>query len=180
MPAPSIQTDRLLLRQWKEQDLVPFAKLNSNSLVMKYFPALLSKEESDSFARNIMKELQEQPYGLFAIERLDTGEFIGFVGLHEQTFEAAFTPCIEIGWRIDSPHWRKGLAFEAATAVLDYAFDTLKLKEVVSFTAEANTPSIALMKKLGMSNDPKDNFEHSKLEKGHPLRPHVLYRMSSK
>lgn len=179
MPAPSIQTQRLLLRQWKEEDLPLFAKLNCNPLVMEHFPALLSKEESDDLARRIQKELKERPYGLWAVERTDTDTFIGFVGLHEHTFETPFTPCIEIGWRIDSPHWRQGFAFEAAKAVLAYAFDALKIQELVSFTTKTNTRSIHLMEKLGMTRREEEDFEHPKLKEGHRLRPHVLYRISS-
>ena len=172
-----METERLTLRHWKESDLVPFAKMNANPKVMEFFPKTLSLEESNAFAGKIQKELKETPYGLWAVEVKKKASFIGFIGLHYQDFEADFTPCIEIGWRLDNNFWGKGYAFEGASAVLEYAFNTLGLKEVVSFTAKVNLRSIHLMKKIGLKNDPKDNFLHSKLEDGDPLKPHVLYRL---
>ncbi len=177
MQAPSLSTKRLLLRQWKESDLPFFAKMNRDEKVMRYFPSPLSTKESDSLAAKIQKELREKPYGLWAVEVVSLGVFIGFVGLHYQDFQAAFTPCIEIGWRLGFEYWGKGYAFEAAIKIVNYAFKTLKLKEIVSFTTLENKRSRHLMEKLGMTHDMKDNFKHPKLPEKHPLRPHVLYRL---
>lgn len=179
MPAPSLSTQRLLLRHWKGDDLQRFAKLNADERVMEFFPSILSQEESNSLAGKIEKELQEKEYGLWAVEVIGIAPFIGFVGLHYQDFPAHFTPCIEIGWRIGFEYWGQGYAFEAAQKVLEYAFTTLKLPQIVSFTTVANQRSRNLMKKLGMTHNLPDDFEHPKLPEGHPLRPHVLYRMSS-
>ncbi|MGD2168756.1 MAG: GNAT family N-acetyltransferase [Chlamydiota bacterium] len=176
MPAPSLLTKRLLLRQWKESDLSLFANINSDRRVMEYFPSTLSKKESDSLAEKIQKELKEKEYGFWAIEVIGVAPFIGFVGLHYPDFQASFTPCIEIGWRLAYEHWGKGYAFEAASKVIDYAFNTLNLQELVSFTTVKNKRSRKLMEKLGMTHNPSDDFDHPKLQKNHPLRPHVLYR----
>ncbi len=177
MPAPTLSTKRLLLRQWEESDLPLFAKMNADSRVMEWFPSTLSKEESNTLAEKIQHELQEKEYGLWAVEVVGIAPFIGFVGLHYHDYSAPFTPCIEIGWRLAYEHWGKGYAYEAASRVLDYAFNTLKLKEIVSFTTPENTRSWGLMKKLGMTHNPKDDFYHPKLPKDHPFSFHVLYKL---
>ncbi|PIS01588.1 MAG: GNAT family N-acetyltransferase [Chlamydiae bacterium CG10_big_fil_rev_8_21_14_0_10_35_9] len=176
MPAPSLLTKRLLLRHWKESDLPLFAKMNSDTRVMEYFPLILSKKESDSLAEKIQKELKEKEYGFWAVEVIGLAPFIGFVGLHYPDFKAPFTPCVEIGWRLAYEQWGKGYAFEAASKVIDYAFNTLNLQELVSFTTVKNKRSRKLMEKLGMTHNPSDDFAHPKLQKNHPLCPHVLYR----
>jgi len=179
MPAPKLFTDRLVLRPWHEADLLPFAKMNADPKIMQYFPSPLSTEESDALAFKIMQELEEKNYGLWAVEVKDGCPFIGFVGLHYQDFPAHFTPCIEIGWRLAYEHQGKGYAFEAASKVKEYAFETLQLEEIVSFTAEINKKSIRLMEKLGMTAQPSDRFNRHSLPEEHPLRPHVLYRLTS-
>jgi len=176
MPAPSLSTKRLLLRQWKKDDLPLFAKMNADARVMEYFPSTLSKSESDALVAKIQNELKEKEYGLWAVEVVGVVPFVGFVGLHEQTFSASFTPCIEIGWRLAFEHWGKGYAFEAASRVMEYAFQTLMLPELVSFTTAANQRSRRLMEKLGMIRNPDDDFQHPIIPKEHPLSPHVLYR----
>lgn len=175
MTAPNLNTSRLLLRHWKESDFQPFFKMNSDPTVMKHFPGLLTKDESDELAKKIIQELHTKEYGLWALERKDTQEFIGFTGLHHQDFEASFTPCIEIGWRLCRSAWGQGFATEAAREVIRYSFQDLHLDHLVSFTAKTNLRSIQLMKRLGMHY--VQNFEHSKLPKGHPLRLHVLYEL---
>lgn len=180
MPAPILETPRLFLRHWKEEDLALFAHLNQDPRVMEYFPSILSKKQSDQLARSIEKELTEKEYGLWAVELKKAHAFIGFVGLHYQDFPAHFTPCIEIGWRLMYDAWGKGYAFEAASKVLEYAFHELYLKEVVSFTAVDNIRSRKLMERLNMSYHKEDDFEHPKLSKSHPLRLHVLYRKKSR
>ncbi len=179
MPAPALTTKRLLLRHWKEDDLPLFAKLNMDKRVMEFFPSTLSCEESNALAGRIEQELREKDYGLWAVEVVGVASFIGFVGLHYQNFSAHFTPCIEIGWRLDFEYWGQGYAFEAAKRVLEYAFTVLKLPEVVSFTTMTNRRSRQLMEKLGMTYNSQDDFEHPKLPEGHLLRPHVLYRLRS-
>lgn len=147
--------------------------MNADSRVMECFPSTLSKEESDLLAKRIQKELSEKEYGLWAVEVVGGAPFIGFVGLHFQDF---VSPSIEIGWRLSFEYWKKGYAFEAAEKVMEYAFSTLKLKELVSFTVPDNKRSRALMEKLGMRHNPKDDFYHPKLPRDHAMAFHVLYR----
>jgi RimJ/RimL family protein N-acetyltransferase len=171
-----ITTGRLLLRHWYEEDLAPFAALNGDPEVMRYFPSTLTPDESDEFARYIQGLIAVQGWGLWAVEVLGGAPFIGFVGLNRPRFEAHFTPAIEVGWRLDRPYWGHGYATEAAAAALAFAFEELACPEVVSFTSRVNARSMRVMRRLGMSHDPADDFDHPALADG-PLRRHVLYRM---
>jgi RimJ/RimL family protein N-acetyltransferase len=177
MPAPALQTTRLRLRCWRDDDLEPFASLNADPRVMQHFPHALNREQSDLLAARIRKTLAEREFGLWAIDVPGIADFIGFVGLSVPAFEAHFTPCVEIGWRLAFEHWGSGYASEAARAALSYAFGALGLEEVVSFTVPANQRSIGVMERIGMTRSPADDFPHPSLPDGHPLRPHVLYRL---
>ena len=168
----------MILRPWQESDLEPFAQLNADPRVMEYFPFVLSCKESDDLARRIIVKLEEQGWGLWAASVPDVADFIGFIGLAKPSFEAHFTPAVEVGWRLAFDHWGKGYATEGAKAALAYGFDTINLPEIVSFTAVQNMRSRRIMEKIGMHHDPKDDFEHPKLLEQHPLRTHVLYRLS--
>ena len=170
-------TDRLLLRRWHDSDREPFARMNADPAVMEHFPARLSAAESDRLIANIEAHWEQKGFGAWAAELRATGEFIGFIGLAVPRFEAAFTPCVEIGWRLDAAHWGKGLAFEGARAAVKHAFGVLGLEEIVSFTVPANLHSRRVMEKLGMTHDPRDDFDHPGLPSGHPMRRHVLYRL---
>jgi len=172
-----IETDRLLLRRWRDSDRGPFARMNADPAVMEYFPALLSRAESDYLVDQIEAHFERQGFGAWAAELRATGAFIGFIGLAVPRFEAPFTPCVEIGWRIDAACWGRGLATEGAHAVVRHAFDVIGLNEIVSFTVPANTRSRRVMEKLGMTHDPSDDFDHPHLVPGHPMRRHVLYRL---
>lgn len=174
-----IRTKRLILRPWTQADFEPFAQLNADPRVMEYFPSTLSRIESDRQAEKISHLISKQGWGLWAVSIPGIAEFIGFVGLNPVTFSAHFTPAVEIGWRLAYDFWGRGYALEGALAALNYAFATLHLKEVVSFTAIQNMRSIRLMEKLGMHHDPKDDFDHPNLPEGDPLRRHVLYRINS-
>jgi len=173
-----LETRRLLLRRWRDSDREPFAALNSDPRVMQFFPAVLSRTESDRLVDRIEAHFEKHDFGLFAAELRQKRAFIGFIGLSVPEFEAPFTPCVEIGWRIATAYWNQGLATEGAKAVLAYGFDSLQLSEIVSFTTVANAPSRRVMEKIGMTRAPEDDFDHPKLPEGHPLRPHVLYRIS--
>lgn len=175
----SIKTDRLILRPWREEDFKPFAKLNADARVMEYFPSTLSSEESDKVAKRIQRKIEEKGWGLWAVSVPGIAEFIGFIGLNDVDFPAPFAPAVEIGWRIDFDYWGKGYATEGAMACLKYGFETLSLNEIVSFTAVQNTRSRAVMERIGMHRDPKDDFDHPKLPEGHQLKKHVLYRLKS-
>jgi RimJ/RimL family protein N-acetyltransferase len=171
-----IETKRLILRQWKQEDYKPFAKLNADSAVMEYFPSLLTKKQSDTLANTFKALIVKQGWGVWALEEKATGQFVGALGLHEPTGDLPFLPCVEIEWRLAYEYWGKGYATEAGQEALRYAFEVLKLEEVVSFTAVVNKRSSALMQRLGMQNSYKD-FEHPALPKGHRLRKHVLYKI---
>ncbi len=177
MDAASAETERLILRRWRVEDREPFARLNADPLVMENFPACLTREESDAGVDHVEAHFEKHGFGLFAAELRASGQFIGFIGLNIPDFEAHFTPCVEIGWRLAREHWGRGLATEGARAAVRYGFETLGLRELVAFTVPANIRSRRVMEKLGMSRDPADDFDHPRLEPGHPLRRHVLYRL---
>ena len=178
MPDSAITTPRLLLRRWRDGDLDAFAALNADPEVMAFFPALLGRAESDALAARIREHFARHGFGLWAVEVPGVAEFVGFVGLSVPRFEAPFTPCVEIGWRLVRAHWGRGYATEAARAALDFGFRRLALDEVVSFTVPANRRSRAVMERLGMAHDPAEDFDHPTLPEGHPLRRHVLYRLA--
>lgn len=173
-PAP-LTTPRLSLRQWCEADRAPFATLNADAAVMRHFPAPLARAESDALVDRERAHIAEHGWGLWAVELRASGIFAGFVGLCRAPDTLPCAPCIEIGWRLARASWGQGYATEAARAALAHGFETLELSEIVSFTAVSNTPSEAVMKRLGMR--PDGRFEHPKLPLGHPLRAHLLYRL---
>ena len=179
MPAPiELHTSRLLLRPWRTADREPFAALNADPEVMRHFPACLSREQSDRLLQRIEADFAERGYGLWALQRRDSGAFIGLAGLRPVGFNAPFCPAVEMAWRLDRAHWRQGLGSEAARAVLECAFTRLGLEQVVAFTAQSNLASQALMRAIGMSHDPAQDFDHPLLPAGHRLSRHVLYRLS--
>ncbi len=173
----ALHTPRLHLRRWRLDDRAPFAKLNADPRVMEFFPRLLSREESDALVDRIEAHFHQHGFGLWAVEVPGVTPFAGFVGLAIPRFEAHFTPCIEIGWRLETEHWNRGYASEGARAALEFAFDSLHVEEIVSFTVPANLRSRRVMEKLGMTHLETDDFDHPILPEGHPLRRHVLYRL---
>jgi len=178
MSPTTIETERLVLRRWRVEDSEPFAALNADPVVMEYFPSTLSRRESDEFIDRIEAGFAAHEFGLWALEVKGNGEFIGFTGLWVPSFEAAFTPTVEIGWRLARGAWGSGFATEAADASLRAGFLEHRLPEVVSFTYEKNARSRAVMERLNMTRDPRDDFDHPALE-GHPLARHVLYRITA-
>jgi RimJ/RimL family protein N-acetyltransferase len=175
-----IKTERLLLRAWDTGDIDLFARMNADSRVMEFFPACLSFEESAALVDRIEKDFSERGFGLFAADLASEQMFVGYIGLAVPKFKAHFTPCVEIGWRLSADYWGRGLATEGARAVVRHAFGTLRLDALVSFTVPANVRSTRVMQKLGMTHNPADDFDHPNLPDGHPLRRHVLYRLSRK
>jgi RimJ/RimL family protein N-acetyltransferase len=172
-----LDTARLKLRHWSAADLAPFAALNADPEVMRFMPGALSRSQSDAFAWACQAQLERQGFGLWAAEVREGAPFIGYVGIRAPTFEAPFTPCIEVGWRLARDSWGHGYAIEAARACLTLAFGALALPEILSFTVPANTRSRAVMERLGMTLDPGGAFEHPRLPEGHALRHHLLYRL---
>lgn len=169
-------TARLLLRRWRTADRAPFAALNADPEVMRYFPAPLSRHQSDALADRIEAGIERDGWGLWALEERATGRFLGFTGLARPAFEAHFTPAVEIGWRLVRSAWGEGIATEAARAARAFAFEQLELDEIVAFTAQDNARSRAVMRRLRMSHDPAEDFDLPALPAQHPLRRHVLYR----
>lgn len=172
-----LQTERLLLRRWKESDLAPFSQMNADPIVMKHFPKKLTPDETKALIEKIENRFEQESLGLWAVELLSNQTFIGFVGLWRPTFDAHFTPCVEIGWRIAKEYWGQGYAPEAARAVLKDGFERIGLDEIVAMTALPNANSMRVMEKIAMTFDPQDNFMHPLVEDGHRLKEHVLYRI---
>jgi RimJ/RimL family protein N-acetyltransferase len=175
---PPLETERLILREWRRADREPFARMNADARVMEHFPACLTREESDAGVDRIEAHFEAHGFGLLAAEVRASGAFAGFIGLSVPAFQAHFTPCVEIGWRLSPEYWNRGLATEGALSVLQFAFETLALDEVVSFTVPANLASRRVMEKIGMTRDVAGDFDHPRIAEGHPLRRHVLYRIS--
>ncbi|UVE18428.1 GNAT family N-acetyltransferase [Pseudomonas sp. LS44] len=172
-----LETPRLYLRRWQAADLEPMAALCADAEVMRYFPAPLSRAETEALLARIHAHFAEHGFGPWALQRKDSGALIGFTGLGRVNFAAPFTPAVEIGWRLARAHWRQGFASEAARAALQCAFERLELAQVVSFTTLSNLPSQGVMQALGMRRDAADDFDHPGLAAGDPLRRHVLYRL---
>jgi len=171
-----IKTSRLLLRQWRDSDFAPFAAMNADPRVMEFFPALLTRQESDAAIVRARNSIKEQGWGFWATEILDTNQFIGFVGIKPND-DLPFSPCVEIGWRLAFEQWCQSYATEAATAALQVGFEQLNLSEIVSFTSVLNHRSQAVMQRLGMQRDPQ-TFEHPAVPSDNRLREHVLYRLT--
>jgi RimJ/RimL family protein N-acetyltransferase/8-oxo-dGTP pyrophosphatase MutT (NUDIX family) len=169
-----IETERLILRPWCDEDLEPFAKMNADPRVMEFFPSVKSFDESLKDYTKFREIFEKNGWGFWAATLKENGAFIGFIGLSQIRFETSFTPAVEIGWRLAFEHWGKGYATEGAKAAIKYGFENLQLEEIVSFTAVDNLRSRQVMHKLGMHHE--SDFEHPLLPAGHKLRPHVLYR----
>ena len=165
-----LRTARLLLRRWRDADRALFAAMNADPVVMEHFPAVLTREQSDALVDRNETHFDEHGYGLWAVEA--DGAFVGFTGLVWQTYDASFTPALEVGWRLARSAWGHGWATEAATAALARGLEAVD--SVVSTTALTNARSQQVMERLGMRRELE--FEHPKVPEGHPVRPHVLYR----
>jgi len=173
-----IETARLRLRTWTDRDRKEFRRMNADPDVMKYLPAPLSGRESDLFLESIRSLMDRNGFGLWAVETRETGEFIGFTGLHPANFESPFTPCIEIGWRLKKDAWGNGYATEGARQCLEYGFRQAGLREICSFTSRLNIRSEKVMKRIGLIK--RGEFDPPGLKPGDPLRPHVLYGITAK
>jgi len=176
-PVEARRTERLVLRGWCDDDRDAFAAMNADPEVMRYFHDTLTREQSDAMVDRMRAVLESQGWGLWAIERQDTGELIGFTGLAVPSYDLPFNPCVEVGWRLARSSWGRGFATEAAREALRVGVDELGLSEVVSLTSVPNTRSRAVMERIGMTRDPGGDFEHPAVPLGHPLRLHVLYRI---
>jgi RimJ/RimL family protein N-acetyltransferase len=175
---PRLDTERLILRAFRDRDREPFARMNADPRVMEHFPEVLSREQSDALVDRIGQRWEEDGIGLWALELRADGGFIGFTGITPPRFEADFTPAFEVGWRLAVDAWGQGYATEAARAALRFGFENRGLDEILSWTVPANVRSRAVMERLGMTHDPADDFDHPLIAVGSPLRRHVLYRLA--
>ncbi|WP_286830872.1 MULTISPECIES: GNAT family N-acetyltransferase [Kordiimonas] len=174
-----LTTDRLILRPWVDADREPFAAINACADVMRYFPSVQTRAQSDATVDRQMKAQADRGYCFWAAEKRDDGQFIGFIGIQDVPDYYGMKGGIEIGWRLAASTWGQGLAPEGARACLAYAFSKLGAPEVVAFTAKVNKPSMRVMEKIGMTRDLAGDFDHPMIDEGHPIRPHVLYRIKA-
>jgi ribosomal-protein-alanine N-acetyltransferase len=173
-----LKTDRLILRGWRDADLPAFAAMNDDPVVMEYMPKRLSYEESRQRGEQLRDKLVPPGLRHWIIEAPGVASLVGIIGLGHPPFEAAFTPCVEIGWRLARPYWGAGYATEAARGVMRHGFGTCALEEIVAFTTRSNSRSRTLMERLGMRRDEASDFDHPNLPADSPIRPHVLYRIT--
>jgi RimJ/RimL family protein N-acetyltransferase len=176
---PSLRGSRVVLRPWRDQDREAFAAMNADPRVMEFFVKRLDRAASDALIDGIREHFAVHGFGLWAVEVPGVAPFIGFTGLAAPRYDAPFMPCVEIGWRLAFAHWGRGYATEAARLALAYGFGTVGLPEIVAFTALGNRRSRAVMERLGMRHDPADDFDHPRVPDGHPLKRHVLYRLTA-
>lgn len=177
MATVEFRTARTLLRAWRPADRDPFAALNADPEVMEHFPEVLDRTESDAIADRIETHFDLHGFGLWALEIPGVTAFAGFVGLAVPRFEATFTPCVEIGWRLARSTWGHGYATEAARAVARFGFDDVGLDEIVSFTSVDNHRSRRVMERIGMTRDREADFDHPNVPAAWVGRRHVLYRL---
>jgi RimJ/RimL family protein N-acetyltransferase len=179
LPGPELRTPRLLLRRWIVDDLAPFADMNADAEVMKYFISTLTSDESNSLVRRYEDHFERQGFGRWAVQEAKSGAFIGAVGIQRIEFDAPFTPAVEIGWRLSRRFWGFGFATEAARTVLEFAFLKIQLSEVVAFTPIVNARSREVMHRIGMREDVAARFYDTRLDPGHPLAENTLYRSTN-
>jgi RimJ/RimL family protein N-acetyltransferase len=172
-----LETERLILRPWRDEDRAPYAAMVGDPYVRRFYLVTMNREQADAAIDTYIEYLQRDGFGLLAVERKSDGAFIGDVGLVPVVMPIRGNPPVEIGWLLGQQYWGNGYAVEAARAWIDVAFNKLALPEIVAWTAVSNLPSQRVMQKLGMTHDPADDFLHPKVPEGHPLRPHVLYRL---
>jgi len=171
-----IETDRLILRTWKDKDCAEYFRINQDPKVLEHLPGPLTMDEANDFIMRMRKQWDEKNYTIWAAEEKYAGKFIGFIGLSYLNWGEPFEPCVEIGWRLGSEHWGKGYATEGAKAALEYGFDVCRLEEIVAITVPANTRSQRVMDKIGLIRDMEADFAHPKLPADHRLSQHIFYR----
>jgi len=179
-PTPSeLRTERLLLRGWTADDRAPYAALNADPQVREFFPERLTRAQSDAQIAVFQEHFAQHGFGMWALELRASAELIGFTGMDLATYEAHFAPAVEIGWRLSRAAWGHGYATEAALATLAFGFEQLELNEIVACTTPSNRRSRAVMERIGMTHDPREDFDHPEVAAGHPLCRHVLYRLGA-
>jgi len=171
-------SDRLGFRNWTDNDIPLMAAMNTDPEVMEFFPSIVTPEQTAAFVKRMKNMFSERGYCYFAVDKLDEDCFIGFIGLAYQDYDAAFTPCTDIGWRLDKKYWNKGYATEGAERCLRYAFQDLKLKNIKATAPQININSINVMRKIGMKK--QLDFIHPKLKDNERLKHCVCYGISNK
>ena len=172
-----LKTGRLLLRPWRASDRDLFAELNADPRVMELFPSTLTRSESDALVDRITKHMDDQGWGLWAVEVPGIADFIGFVGLSPAD-DTLGHPAVEVGWRLAALYWGHGYATEGALAALNFGFHEIALNEIVSFTSAGNIRSRRVMEKIGMVHRSEEDFDHPRIPQTSPLCRHVLYRLT--
>lgn len=172
-----LETERLIIRPWRDEDREPYAAMVGDPHVRRFYLVTMNREQSDAAIDTFIEFQKRDGYGFLAVERKSDGAFIGDVGMIPVVMPIVGNPPVEIGWLLGQQYWGNGYAVEAARAWIDYGFNVLAFPEIVAWTAVSNLPSQRVMQKLGMTHDPADNFMHPKVPEGHPLRPHVMYRL---
>jgi RimJ/RimL family protein N-acetyltransferase len=175
----AIRTPRTILRQWREADRELFARLNADPAVMEHFPATLDRAQSDAMVARLTEHITRHGFGFWALEIPGVAACAGFVGMVHVSFDAAFVPAVEIGWRLARACWGQGYATESARAAARFGFTELALAEIVAFAVPDNSRSRAVMARIGMRHDADGDFEHPRIPAGHRLRRHVLYRLTA-
>ncbi len=173
-----LESARLRLRPWRDDDLDAFAALSADPAVMEHLLPLPDRDACDAVAARVRQHHADHGFGFWAVELPNVCSFIGFVGLVHVTYPAPFTPAVEIGWRLGSAHWGHGYATEAARLALRDGFTRLGLAQIVALTVPANQRSRRVMERLGMTRDERDDFDHPRVPDQHPLKRHVLYRLN--
>jgi RimJ/RimL family protein N-acetyltransferase len=175
-----LHTRRCVLRQWKDSDFAPWAAMNADAEVRRYFPKVLSADEANGEAQRCRDAITQRGWGMWALEVPGVSAFAGFVGLNVPHYDAPWVPAVEIGWRLAREAWGQGLATEAAQAALGFGFEKLGLHEIVAIAVPGNAPSLRVMDRVGLVRDEDGDFDHPRIEAGHPLQRHVLYRATRK
>ena len=170
-------SERLGFRNWTNSDSLAMHAVSSDPEVMKHFPSTLTLEETEAFIKRMQNHFQEHGFCYFAVDELKSGNCMGFIGICLQTYEAPFTPGVDIGWRLATKYQGKGYATEGAKACIKYAFTTLQISEIYSVAVHRNLPSINVMKKAGMSY--QTQFDYPNFPEGVDLNPCVLYKISN-
>jgi RimJ/RimL family protein N-acetyltransferase len=176
MTHPTLKSERLILRRWRDEDLEPFAALNADPVAMRFMPGAMTRDETRALIARMEEHHRGHGFGVWAVEAPGVAPFVGFLGLQRVGFEAPFTPAVEIGWRLAPAFWGQGFATEGAKVAIRFGFENLNLDQIVSFTVPSNKASWAVMERIGMTRDAHGDFDHPRLPEGHPLRRHILYR----
>jgi len=172
----ALRTPRLLLREWRDDDIAAFAAMSADPEGMRYLSPL-DKAAAAAWVARMRRHWGEHGFGNFVVELPGEASFIGVIGLNWVRWDLAFTPAVEAGWRLVPAYWGQGYALEAARAAIDDGFNRLGLDEIVAYTVPGNRASWTVMERLGMTRDPAEDFDHPSRPEGDPLRRHVLYRL---